>query len=127
MKQPLSPPNLHAAWFQPARGRRAWRRLRSGQNRQGVALVVTMILLALISTLAIAFLGLTHRETRAVGNMQITTEAELTAEAGAERAKAMILAQLTTRNFFTNGMDVMGPDLMNSMAWDTNWIPPAPN
>src|SRR6266496_2802572 len=64
----------------------------AARTEGGVALVVTLILLALITTLAIAFLGITHRETGAVDSMARTTDAEEACESALERAKAQIIA-----------------------------------
>ncbi len=90
-------------------------------SRAGVALVVTLILLAVITTMAIAFVALTHRETAAVAATGSTTDAELAAEAGLERAKAEIIAQFTRENLPTtnnNGRMVVGPEMMVSLTID---------
>ncbi len=89
---------------------------------RGVALVVTLILLAIITTLAIAFIALTHRETSAVAATSSTTDAELAAEAGLERAKAEILAPFVRDNRGTNGITTVGPEMMVSVAVDQDRI-----
>src|SRR5215510_12195363 len=61
-------------------------------RQRGVALVITLILLAVITTLAIAFLALTHRETGSVDAMSRTTDAELAVDSAVERAKAQLMA-----------------------------------
>jgi hypothetical protein len=90
-----------------------------------VALVITLILLAVITTLAIAFLALTYRETAGVDSLARTTDSEMACESALERAKAEILAPFarndTNRfNWATNGIETMGPDFMVSVGWHTN-------
>jgi hypothetical protein len=94
-----------------------------------VALVITLILLAVITTLAIAFLALTYRETAAVDSLARTTDSEQAGDSALERAKAEILAPFGRNNtnrfsWATNGIETMGPDFMVSVAWNTNWLNP---
>jgi hypothetical protein len=91
---------------------------------RGVALVITLILLAVIATLAIAFLALTYRETASVDAMGRTTDSELASDSALERAKAQIVAPFAFHNQGKDnfGSDVMGPDFTVSVAWDTNRI-----
>lgn len=96
--------------------------------QRGVALVITLILLAVITTLAIAFLALTYRETAAVDSLARTTDSEMACDSALERAKAEILAPFgrnDTNNAYkfpwaTNGIETMGPDFMVSVGWHTN-------
>lgn len=87
-------------------------------NQRGVALVITLILLAVISTLAIAFLGLTQRETSSVDSMARTTDAEVSADSALERAKAEITAVYPARNqnVAANGPNILGPDMTVSVC-----------
>ena len=94
-------------------------------SQHGVALVITLILLAVITTLAIAFLALTYRETAAVDSMARTTDSELACESAQQRARAEILAPFARNdtnkfNWATNGIETMGPDFMVSVGWHTN-------
>lgn len=83
----------------------------------GVALVITLILLAVISTLAIAFLGITQRETGAVDAMSRTTDAEVAADSALERAKAEITAVYPWRNQTNqHTTNVLGPDMIVSIC-----------
>jgi len=101
-------------------------------TQRGVALVITLILLAVITTLAIAFLALTYRETAAVDSLARTTDSEMACDSALERAKAEILAPFArndTNNAYkfpwaTNGIETMGPDFMVSVAWNNNWLAP---
>jgi len=69
--------------------------------QRGIALVVTLILLTVITFLAVAFLFLSRRERGAVANAVELTSARLAAEAAVERAKTEVLAQvMTTSNRF---------------------------
>ena len=97
-------------------------------SERGVALVVTLILLVVITTLAVAFLSLSHRETIAVSGSGSTITAEYAADAGFNRAIAQSLAQIAFRNtrpgmpYGTNN-DLMGPEMMVSVPVDTNRAP----
>ncbi|HKX61482.1 MAG TPA: hypothetical protein VJS65_06555, partial [Verrucomicrobiae bacterium] len=88
-------------------------------TQAGVALVVTLILLAVITTLAIAFIALTHRETAAGVAAGATTHAELAAEAAVERALAEIKTRFIVENQGDdNGNQIIGPGYMVSVAGD---------
>ena len=95
--------------------------LRNPARRRGVALVITLILLAVITTLAIAFLGITHRETGAVDSMARTTDAEMATDSALERAKAEIAAVYPGWNLTNQAKNVgvtntLGPDMMVSIC-----------
>ena len=99
--------------------------VRPASRATGVALVITLILLAVITTLAIAFVALTHRETAASAAAGSTTQAELANEAGYERALAEILTRFIVDNQDpNNGSQITGPGLMVSLAVDQNRLQP---
>lgn len=77
---------------------RRWN-LPRGASRQGVALVVTVIMLSVITFLAVAFLVLTRREKGAVTTSADQVRARLAAEYALERAQAQLLAPIQA---FTN-------------------------
>jgi hypothetical protein len=109
--------------------RTAQRAVPTTEAQRGVALVITLILLAVITTLAIAFLALTHRETGAVDAMSRTTDAELATESALERAKAQIIAGYPVHNFnlINNppiSPDILGPEMFVSVCWETNRLVP---
>jgi hypothetical protein len=80
---------------------------RPAQSQRGIALVVTLILLSVITTLAVAFLFLSRRERASVSTLLDQTAAKLAAEAGTERAKAEMLADImSTTNGFNYGLRV---------------------
>jgi len=99
---------------------------RQRQKQHGVALVITLILLAVITTLAIAFVALTHRET-AVGSVsRSTTDAEMAAEGGYARAIAEIQSRFIADNQGNNnGSQILGPGLMVSLSLDSDRLNPA--
>lgn len=70
-------------------------------DKRGIALIVTLILLSVITFLAVAFLFLARRERGAVANSVEQSVARLAAEAAVERARAELLAQMigTTNRF----------------------------
>ena len=76
-------------------------------SQRGVALVITLIMLSVITVVAIAFLALSRRERSNVAQMANLTDAEFSAHAGAERAKGEILSQmLSTNNMLGPGLKV---------------------
>lgn len=83
-------------------------------RQQGVALVVTIVLLAVITFLAVVFLALTGRESGAVKVSVNQSLARQSAEAGFERAKAQLLARILAT---TNAADF-------SLLVSTNFINP---
>lgn len=69
-------------------------RITSRPTRSGVALVITIVMLAVITFLTVAFLALMGREKGAVKTNIDQTTARLAAETGLERAKAELLASI---------------------------------
>ncbi len=77
------------------------------KRQQGVALVITLILLAVITFTAITFLVLSRREKGAVATSTDQTIAKLAAETGVERLQGEILATiLAETNEFAYGLKV---------------------
>lgn len=63
-------------------------------SQRGIALILTLILLSVITFLTLAFLALSRREKGAVNVNLDDTRARQAAQAGIERAKAQIIAQI---------------------------------
>lgn len=77
------------------------------KSEQGVALIITLILLAIITFLTLAFLALSRRELASVATTTEQTKARLATEAAVERAKADLLAGiLGTSNKWHYGLRV---------------------
>src|SRR6184192_3628237 len=90
-------------------------------KQRGVALVITLIMLSVITVMAVAFLALSRRERASVVHSQATIDAELAASSGLERAKAEILGsifvQILTNKIPTTLIvptNIFGPDLFVS-------------
>jgi len=66
----------------------------SSASRRGVALVITLVLLSVITFMAIAFLVLSRGEKSSVTTTTEQMTAKLAADAGLERAKATLLAPI---------------------------------
>lgn len=101
----------------------------SGRNAErGVALVITLIMLSIITVVTVAFLALSQRERAAVGQSTQQTIAEMAAETGRERATAQIISRVLNTNA---DQSALGPDLMVSLAesnalnqlWPDPWVP----
>jgi hypothetical protein len=76
------------------------------RNQSGVALVITLIMLSVITIIAVAFLALSQRE-RASTSQSITgTEAELMSSTALERGKSHVLAEVTA--FLSTNTQVVG-------------------
>src|SRR5829696_6281755 len=100
------------------------------RNQSGVALVITLIMLSVITLIAVAFLLLSQRERASVSSTLVATEAELMANSGLEASKAYILGQIAafvsypSNRMFTNAQGhwiprlLLGPDLTVSVVGD---------
>src|SRR4030095_13672029 len=66
------------------------------RNQSGVALVITLIMLSVITIIAVAFLALSQRERASLSQTLTGTEAELMTSTGLERAKSHVLAEVAT-------------------------------
>jgi hypothetical protein len=73
---------------------------RGGAAERGVALVVTLIMLSLITFLAVAFLSLTRRERASVTVTVEQTDARLALDAGLARAQSDMITRLVEGNSF---------------------------
>ena len=71
-------------------------------QQRGVALVITLILLSVITMLAVAFLLVARRERGQVTLTGTQMEAELAADAGLDRAKAEIISRIVSENNLLN-------------------------
>jgi len=80
--------------------------------RRGVALVITLIMLAVVTVTAVAFLSVARRERAAVAAAGEQADARIAAESALNRARAQILAQMAT---YTSG-------IAPSMFVSTNFI-----
>ena len=73
--------------------------LRTPNSQKGVALIITLILLGVVTFMAIAFLALSRRERGAVTTVTDTASARLAADAALASAEAQIVANaLATTN-----------------------------
>ena len=97
------------------------------RSQRGVALVITLLMLVIITVMAVAFLLLSQRETASVAALHSTTDSELAADAGLEQAKALALKPFLVGA--APAAEVMGPDLtvsaVNPANPDTNRLAPA--
>jgi len=74
-------------------------------SRHGVALIITIILLGVVTFMAIAFLALSRRERGAVTTVTDTASARLAADAALASAEAQIVANvLATTNPYNFGL-----------------------
>ncbi len=83
-------------------------------SQRGVALVITLIMLSLMTVLTVVFVALARRERASVTATQDLTDAELAAEAALNRAKADLVAQVIAST------NLNGYDLTVSRAYFTN-------
>ena len=71
------------------------------KSQQGVALIITLILLSVVTFMAITFLALSRRERSAVSTVTDTASARLAADAALANAEAQVIANvLSTTNPF---------------------------
>ncbi len=91
------------------------------QSQRGIALVITLIMLAITLVMAVAFLALAQRERKSVDTTTDTTTARLAAETGAANATAQIVANML------NGFNGLGSSNAYNLRLlvSTNYINPA--
>jgi hypothetical protein len=87
--------------------------IRPGATERGVALVVTLIMLSLITFLTVAFLALTRRERAAVTVTVEQTDARLALDAALARAQSDIITRLVEGNSFLSYDLLMSTNLDN--------------
>jgi len=98
------------------------RRLKS---ETGVALVVTLLMLSVITFMAIAFLAVSRRERASVANSLNQVDAQAMADAALARAQADMAAFLMAHNGQAGGAKVYTNDLLNyDMMMSHNFINP---
>ena len=61
---------------------------------KGIALVITLVMLAIVTVMAIVFLGVSRRERASVKVVEDIATANMMADAAAERAKAEAIAKM---------------------------------
>jgi lipoprotein-anchoring transpeptidase ErfK/SrfK len=81
-------------------------------SQRGVALVITLIMLALVTVVALLFLGIARRNRAGVSLRAEQTSAELATAAAFERAKDDVVAQIIASG------NLMGFDLTVSQGYD---------
>src|ERR1035437_4915628 len=85
-------------------------------SQRGVALVITLILLSVVTFMAITFLALSRRERSAVVTVTDTASARLAADAALANAEAQVIANaLSTTNPFNFGL------LVSTNGWPLNF------
>ena len=90
----------------------------SRRSSRGVALIVTLIMLAVITFMATAFLVLSQRERNSVSTNTDQTTARFTADTALERAKAQLLAGVIAAGNDQN-YDLMVPtNFFNPFGFD---------
>jgi hypothetical protein len=100
--------------------------LRTPNSQNGVALIITLILLSVVTFMAITFLALSRRERSAVTTVTDTASARLAADAALANAEAQVIANvLATTNPFnftllvsTNYINPLG--FQNGVSSPTN-------
>src|SRR5260221_600044 len=75
---------------------------RTPHSESGIALVITLILLSVITFMAVTFLVVSRRERGAVTTMTDQANATFAADAAVERAKAQLIAAMLAQ---TNGLN----------------------
>ena len=86
----------------PAAGESA---VRNRKSEEGIALVITLILLSVTLVMAIAFLAISRRETGSVTTSTDTVTARLAADAALANAQAQIIASvLATSDPYSSGL-----------------------
>ena len=113
------------------------KRLSPQSSRRGVALVITLIMLSVVTITAVAFLMVARRERAAVAAAGEQADARIAADAALNRARARILAQISSSGlreaptlfvstnfiapFYTPGLTAAGQGLPVGAAQSNQW------
>jgi hypothetical protein len=90
--------------------------LRTPNSQRGVALIITLILLSVVTFMAITFLALSRRERSAVATVTDTASARLAADAALANAEAQVIANvLATANPYNFSL------LVSTNGWPLNF------
>jgi hypothetical protein len=90
--------------------------LRTPNSQNGVALIITLILLSVVTFMAVTFLALSRRERSAVATVTDTASARLAADAALANAEGQIMANvLSTTNPFNFSL------LVSTNGWPVNF------
>jgi hypothetical protein len=89
-------------------------------SQQGVALIITLILLAVVTIMAISFLAVSRRERNAVSTLTDTASARYAADAALAGAQAQIIANvLSTTNPYDFGL-LVSTNYVNPLGFQPN-------
>ena len=113
------------------------KRLSPQSSRRGVALVITLIMLSVVTITAVAFLTVARRERAAVAAAGEQADVRIAADAALNRARARILAQIASSGlresptlfvstnfiapFYTQGLTAAGQGLPLGAAQSNQW------
>ncbi len=113
------------------------KRLSPQSSRRGVALVITLIMLSVVTITAVAFLTVARRERAAVAAAGEQADVRIAADAALNRARARILAQIASSGlresptlfvstnfiapFYTRGLTAAGQGLPLGGAQSNQW------
>jgi hypothetical protein len=103
-------------------GLRASRRAR----RRGVALVVTLIMLAIITFMAVTFLVLSQRERTSVNGATDMKLARNASDAGIARGSTELLTRMLLQSNFADFDLLASTNYINVNGFDNNGLPPDP-
>ncbi len=81
------------------------------RSERGIALVITLVMLAIVTTMAIVFLGVSRRERASVKVLEDIATANMMADSALERAKAEAIAKMAA------GGSKLSYDLFNSRSF----------
>src|SRR5882762_10333020 len=100
----------------------SWRGSRR-ETRQGIALVITLILLAVITFMAVTFLVVSHSQRAAVSTKTDEALAKGASETGVEMAKAHLMALITGFTNANNYGEIVSTNFIRSGGFvpNNNW------
>jgi len=96
------------------------------RNEQGVALVVTLILLAIITIVVVAFLGVSQRNRSLTSTATDQVNAQFMADAGLERAQAEAAARILSQPDLGPVQMLVSTNYTTWFGFDPTLLPTAP-
>src|SRR5437762_1498160 len=92
------------------------------KSQHGVALVITLVLLAIVTVMAVLFLGMSRRERASVTLNANLTDAKLAADSAAARAEAEVVARITAQtNLFAYDF-MVSTNFISPKGFRSGWI-----
>ena len=115
----ISPQNRAAGCAPSTSGRMPGATAATHQSQRGVALVITLIMLSVITFLTVAFLAVSRRDRVAVSNALNQTDSRFMADAALARFQSEVISRMMARNSLLNYDLTVSHNYINPLGFNT--------